>query len=128
MPEGGKYINFKKASEYSGYCEEYLRRKARQGVLKAEKQGRVWQTKQEWLNEFLERKERRKVVLPEKALSQYDPEKSPAFSVQKEHFLFNKKRFAFVALILILISVFSLLSFLNKSPFNFLAGILHYLK
>jgi|GEM_PF-2647170 len=128
MSKGGKNINFKKASAYSGYCEEYLRRKARQGVLKAEKKGRFWQTKEEWLDEFLQRKERRKVVLSKEPSSQYDPETTPGFSVQKEHFLLNKKRFALLSVILILISIFSLLSFLNKSPFTFLADILHFLK
>ncbi|MCD6569033.1 hypothetical protein J7K70_02780, partial [bacterium] len=55
------YISLKEAAKYSGcYSQDYLRLRARQGKLKAEKIASNWVTKKEWIDEYLERVKRRK--------------------------------------------------------------------
>jgi hypothetical protein len=47
------YISLNEAAENCEYSHDYLRLRARQGKLKAVKQGRNWVTKKEWLDEYL---------------------------------------------------------------------------
>lgn len=51
------YISLKEATRYCKYSQEYLSLRARQGKLKAEKIGRNWLIKKEWLEEYLARTE-----------------------------------------------------------------------
>ena len=46
------YISLAEASKLCNYSQEYLSLRARQGKLKAIKQGRNWMTTQEWLDEY----------------------------------------------------------------------------
>ncbi len=47
------YISLQDATRYCSYSQEYLSLRARQGKLKAEKFGRNWLTKREWLKEYI---------------------------------------------------------------------------
>lgn len=56
MPENQEkieYISLTEAGAQTGYSQEYLSLRARQGKLKAQKIGRNWATTKEWLNEYL---------------------------------------------------------------------------
>jgi len=44
-----KFWSLAQAEEYSGYSQEYLSLRARQGKLRATKLGRNWVTKKEWI-------------------------------------------------------------------------------
>jgi hypothetical protein len=46
------YLSLKEASEYSGYSQDYLNLRIRQGKLKGVKIGRNWVTKKEWIDEY----------------------------------------------------------------------------
>ncbi len=48
-------ISLKEAAKYSGYSQDYLSLRARQGKLKALKLGRNWVTKKKWIDEYLEK-------------------------------------------------------------------------
>lgn len=50
-----KYISLSQASEFSCYSQEYLSLRARQGKLKACKNGRNWVTTREWVREYEEK-------------------------------------------------------------------------
>lgn len=47
-----KYISLTQASKQSRYSQEYLSLRARQGKLKAVKNGRNWETTQEWVKDY----------------------------------------------------------------------------
>jgi hypothetical protein len=47
-----EYLSLKEASEYSGYSQDYLNLRIRQGKLKGVKIGRNWVTKKEWIDEY----------------------------------------------------------------------------
>lgn len=49
------YISLNEAAKYSGYSQEYLSLRARQGKLRALKIARNWMTKKEWIDEYLQR-------------------------------------------------------------------------
>ena len=51
------YISLQDATKYCSHSQEYLSLRARQGKLKAEKFGRNWVTKKEWLKEYITRAE-----------------------------------------------------------------------
>lgn len=46
------YISLKEAVKYCPYSQDYLKLRARQGKLRAEKMGRNWFTTKEWLQEY----------------------------------------------------------------------------
>ncbi|MBU1071425.1 hypothetical protein KKG65_03385, partial [Patescibacteria group bacterium] len=48
------YISLSKASELCDYSQEYLSLRARQGKLKAIKQGRNWVTTKDWVEKYLQ--------------------------------------------------------------------------
>jgi len=52
--ESENYISLQEATKYCNYSQEYLSLRARQGKLKAEKIGRNWVTKKEWIVKYLE--------------------------------------------------------------------------
>ena len=47
-----KYVSLAEAAKHSSYSQDYLSLRARQGKLKAVKQGRNWVTTLEWLEEY----------------------------------------------------------------------------
>ena len=47
-----KYVSLAEAAKHSSYSQDYLSLRARQGKLKAVKQGRNWVTKKEWVKEY----------------------------------------------------------------------------
>ena len=49
------YITLTDASKLCDYSQEYLSLRARQGKLKAIKQGRNWMTTKEWLGRYTEK-------------------------------------------------------------------------
>ena len=51
--EEGTLMTLSEAAKLIGYTPEYLNLRARQGKLKAEKIGRNWHTKKEWVDEFI---------------------------------------------------------------------------
>ena len=53
-PEIHGYILLSEASELCTYSQEYLSLLARRGLLRAEKTGRTWYTKKEWLRMYIE--------------------------------------------------------------------------
>lgn len=59
------YISLAEAADHSEYSQEYLSLRARQGKLKAVKQGRNWVTTMAWLNEYLNQAEDAKRQLRE---------------------------------------------------------------
>lgn len=50
-----KYVSLAEGAEYSGYSQDYLRFRIRQGKLRGAKIGRNWLTAKEWLDEYLEK-------------------------------------------------------------------------
>ena len=54
------YISLLEATRYCNYSQEYLSLRARQGKLKAKKDGRNWVTKKEWLKEYIAKVEKYK--------------------------------------------------------------------
>lgn len=60
--EGNEYISLKTAAQYCRYSQDYLSLRARQGKLKALKFGRNWVTTREWLQEYVEKVDRKKVA------------------------------------------------------------------
>jgi len=56
IPENrDKYISLAEGADYSGYSQDYLRFRVRQGKLRAAKVGRNWLTTTEWLDEYLQK-------------------------------------------------------------------------
>ncbi len=51
--KANNYISLQDATRYCPYSQEYLSLRARQGKLKAEKFGRNWVTKREWLKKYM---------------------------------------------------------------------------
>ena len=85
VPEG--FISLAEAAQYCTYSQEYLSLRARQGILRAQKFGRNWYTKREWLEEYVSahhvsRKGNVKGELF--LLSEYSEEKSGASVQAKE--------------------------------------------
>ena len=52
-----KFISLPEASSYSGFSQQYLNLRARQGKLHAFKTGRNWVTTKAWIDEFREKKD-----------------------------------------------------------------------
>lgn len=50
-----KYVSLAEGAEYSGYSQDYLRFRIRQGKLRGAKIGRNWLTTTEWLDEYLQK-------------------------------------------------------------------------
>jgi len=50
--DNNNYISLAQAGKYSRYSQEYLSLRARQGKMKAVKQGRNWVTTKEWVKEY----------------------------------------------------------------------------
>lgn len=48
-----EYISLHQAQNISGYSQDYLRLRARQGKLKSLKFGNKWVTKKEWVDDYL---------------------------------------------------------------------------
>jgi hypothetical protein len=61
------YISLAEGAEHSGYSQDYLRFRIRQGKLKAKKIGRNWLTTKEWLDEYSQRVADYKVKLQKEA-------------------------------------------------------------
>jgi len=53
MENKGDYLSLSEAAKKSPYSQEYLSLRARQGKLKAIKQGKKWLIKQEWVDEYI---------------------------------------------------------------------------
>jgi hypothetical protein len=49
------FISLSQGAGYSGYSQDYLRFRIRQGKLRAKKIGRNWLTTKEWLDEYLQK-------------------------------------------------------------------------
>ena len=49
-----RYISLTEATHYCNYSQEYLSLRARNGKLKAIKQGRNWVTKKEWITKYVQ--------------------------------------------------------------------------
>jgi len=60
-----EYLSMAEAAKMCPYEQGYLSLLARRGELKAEKNGRNWYTKIEWLNEYLEKKKPNAVIVDE---------------------------------------------------------------
>lgn len=60
-----KYISMADAARLCSYEQDYLSLLARRGELQAEKKGRNWYTKVEWLNAYLETKKPNEIITPE---------------------------------------------------------------
>lgn len=56
--EAKNLIPLSEAEEFCEYSADYLKLRARQGKLKAEKDGRIWVTKKSWVEEYEEKMER----------------------------------------------------------------------
>lgn len=65
-----KYLSMAEASKLCSYEQEYLSLLARRGELKAEKKGRNWYTKIEWLNEYIERKKPNAILIEDNLLQE----------------------------------------------------------
>ena len=50
-----KYVSLTGMIGYSGYSQEYLSLRARQGKLKAIKLGRNWVTTKKWIDDYLKK-------------------------------------------------------------------------
>jgi hypothetical protein len=61
-----KYISMADAAKLCSYEQDYLSLLARRGELKAEKKGRNWFTKVEWLNAYLEAKKPNEIITKRK--------------------------------------------------------------
>ena len=61
-----EYISLTEATKYCNYSQEYLSLRARQGKLKAEKIGRNWTTKKEWVEEYFGKTNSEKARVQEK--------------------------------------------------------------
>ena len=57
-----KYLSMAEAAKICPYEQDYLSLLARRGELRAEKNGRNWYTKVEWLNEYLEKKKPNAII------------------------------------------------------------------
>ncbi|MDD5146411.1 MAG: helix-turn-helix domain-containing protein [Candidatus Pacebacteria bacterium] len=77
------YISLAEGAEYSGYSQDYLRFRIRQGKLKAKKIGRNWLTTKEWLSEYAQRVAEYKVKL-QKAPVLLETEESEEVEKPKE--------------------------------------------
>jgi hypothetical protein len=65
MADVNNYISLADAAEQSPYTQEYLSLRARQGKLRAVKQGRNWVTTQAWLDEYINQVDEAKHELKE---------------------------------------------------------------
>jgi len=57
-----KYLSMAEATNICTYDQEYLSLLARRGLLQAEKIGRNWYTKREWLNNYLQKNRPNEVI------------------------------------------------------------------
>jgi hypothetical protein len=64
-----KYLSMKEASKITPYEQDYLSLLARRGELKAEKIGRNWFTRVEWLNAYISEKKPNQLIKEKKAFS-----------------------------------------------------------
>ncbi|MFH1643349.1 MAG: hypothetical protein ABH967_01785, partial [Patescibacteria group bacterium] len=96
-PKEKTYISLAEAAEDCKYSQEYLSLRARQGKLKAVKFGRNWVTKKEWLEEYLNVNEKKKIN--DKPTTTLAPENLPIetsfasfdSNVQAKQFNFEEK-------------------------------------
>lgn len=61
-----EYLSMADASKMCSYEQGYLSLLARRGELQAEKIGRNWYTKVEWLNDYLRKKKPNEIILEKK--------------------------------------------------------------
>jgi hypothetical protein len=60
-----EYLSMADAARLCSYEQDYLSLLARRGELQAEKKGRNWYTKVEWLNAYLTAKKPNEIITPE---------------------------------------------------------------
>lgn len=68
------YISLADAAEHSPYSQEYLSLRARQGKLRALKQGRTWYTTLGWLDDYMDSVEAAKAELKEVSVATHRPD------------------------------------------------------
>ena len=81
------YISLAEASRFCSYSQDYLSLRARQGKLRAEKHGRNWVTKKEWLEEYL------------KSIGTKENDLSPVPVVKKDYNWGNKLRWGVMVVV-----------------------------
>lgn len=65
--ESADFISLSEATTYCDHSQDYLNLLARKGMLRAVKIGRNWVTTKEWLSEYQQRIERKRMRMAEKA-------------------------------------------------------------
>ena len=82
-----KYISLREAAKISGYSQDYLSLRARQGKLKATKIGRNWVTTKEWIDEYLKRVAEYKNRIAESKAKKTKKTKKAKINERKQIFL-----------------------------------------
>jgi hypothetical protein len=103
-----KYISMADAAKLCSYEQDYLSLLARRGDLRAEKKGRNWFTKVEWLNAYLEAKKPNEIITPETILKTKEkavPEKVDG--VKKRDYKNLGKIWILSAIVILIVAVFA---------------------
>ncbi len=114
VKDTSNYISLNEAAKYSGYSQEYLSLRARQGKLRALKVARNWMTKKEWIDEYLQRVKNFKNRLSDRKKEKI---KIKIKEVTSDQSLYRAKRIAIVcALVFILASISTLFAYPYFEP------------